>query len=104
MCGIFGFSKNLKVKKYDKLLNHRGPDGFDYKTYKNFIISNFRLGIIDSNCKTSFPYAKTPKKQTIQKLQTKAIQKLNIECLNRNWFNLDLITLILYAIGTYQII
>ena len=56
MCGIFGFSKNLKVKKYDKLLNHRGPDGFDYKTYKNFIISNFRLGIIDSNCKTSFPY------------------------------------------------
>jgi asparagine synthase (glutamine-hydrolysing) len=53
MCGILGFSKNLKIKKYDQLLNHRGPDGFDYK---NFIISNFRLAIIDTDCKTSFPY------------------------------------------------
>ena len=56
MCGIFGFSKSLKIKNYNKLLNHRGPDGFDNKTYKNFIISNFRLAIIDSDCKSSFPY------------------------------------------------
>ena len=59
MCGILGFSKNLKIKKYDQLLNHRGPEGFDYKNYKNFIISNFRLAIIDTDCKTSFPYEAT---------------------------------------------
>ena len=56
MCGILGFTNNLKIKKHNELLNHRGPDGFNSKIFKNFTISNFRLAIIDIDCKISFPY------------------------------------------------
>ena len=56
MCGILGFTNNLEIKNHNELLNHRGPDGFNSKIFKNFTIANFRLAIIDIDCKISFPY------------------------------------------------
>ncbi len=56
MCGIFGFKNlDLEIKKIEKELYHRGPDGFGIKQQKDVTFCHCRLAIVDPSNKALQP-------------------------------------------------
>lgn len=56
MCGILGV--NFEVTNFSnslKLLNHRGPDNLNFKSYGNFTLGHTRLSIIDLHSEANQP-------------------------------------------------